>query len=433
MSAHLPAARVILSTLLAWVVYSGPASAEPLREALDRMLQSHKRLAAAEADVRASDAGALKARGGYFPDLKLTANKGRQHVHKPAPSQSTDMINRDATISLTQNLIDFGKTDAEVDKADLANTQSRTTLASVRQDLVLEGISSHINLLRAYRSLAFAEQSVENIRRQTGLEESRVELGAGMPTDVLQAKSQLAGAQARLVRARGSLVAAINRYRAVFASEPPPSKEVTTVPVPDGLLPKSLDDAVEMARDKNYQLRAARLTGQIAQAEVRRVVGAELAPKLNAVAESKVKINVDGTPGNQQEQVVKLELSYPFNLGLAPVRSLAVAREGVLAADNRHADTRDVVEEQVRNAWQALATARENADYLHNQARISAEFLSMAREERLHGRRSLIDVLAGETTLINAQSDAASAEADVGIAAFTLLKSVGVLNETLID
>ncbi len=427
------ARSVSLMVLLVAVMATGPASAEPLRESLDRMLTHHKRLAAAEADLRAADAAAGKARGGYFPDLKLGANKGRQHIHKSYPNANTELINRDASISLTQNLIDFGKTDAEVDKADLANEQSRNSLASVRQDLILEGVSSYINLHRAYRSLAYAEQSVQNIRRQTGLEESRVELGAGMPTDVLQAKSQLAGAQARLVRSKGGLVAAINRYRAVFAAEPPPMVEVGLVAVPLAQLPPALDDAVVTARDNNYQLRAARLTSGVAQAEVRRVTGAELAPKLNAVAEAKVKVNVDGTIGNQQEQVVKLELSYPFNLGFAPLRSLEAARESVLAADNRHADTRDAVEEQVRNAWQALATARENAEYLENQARISAEFLRMAREERLHGRRSLIDVLAGETTLINAQSDAASAEADVGIAAFTLLKSIGALDVRMVQ
>ncbi len=45
------------------------------------------------------------------------------------------------------------------------------------------------------------------------------------------------------------------------------------------------------------------------------------------------------------------------------------------------------------------------------------------------GRRSLIDVLAGETALIYASSDAASAEVDVSIAVFTLLNVTGRLEE----
>ena len=91
-----------------------------------------------------------------------------------------------------------------------------------------------------------------------------------------------------------------------------------------------------------------------------------------------------------------------------------------------------MVEEQVRNAWENLDTARQNAGYLENQVQIAGEFLRLASEERLHGRRSLIDVLSGETSLINAQSDAASAEADVTVAAFTLLRSSGLLDTAMI-
>jgi len=62
-----------------------------------------------------------------------------------------------------------------------------------------------------------------------------------------------------------------------------------------------------------------------------------------------------------------------------------------------------------------------------NQADIAAAFLELAREERKLGNRSLIDVLTGETELINAQSDAESAESDVIIAAYKLLNIVGEL------
>ncbi|NQU56258.1 MAG: outer membrane efflux protein, partial [Rhodospirillales bacterium] len=42
---------------------------------------------------------------------------------------------------------------------------------------------------------------------------------------------------------------------------------------------------------------------------------------------------------------------------------------------------------------------------------------------------SLLDVLSGETALINSSSDAASAEIDIAIAVFTLLDAMGELDE----
>ena len=65
---------------------------------------------------------------------------------------------------------------------------------------------------------------------------------------------------------------------------------------------------------------------------------------------------------------------------------------------------------------------------LRNQANIAAEFLTLARKERKLGKRSLLDLLTGETNLVNAESDAASAERDVDIAAFTLLAVMGKLD-----
>jgi outer membrane protein, adhesin transport system len=82
----------------------------------------------------------------------------------------------------------------------------------------------------------------------------------------------------------------------------------------------------------------------------------------------------------------------------------------------------------VRNAWEGLDTAKEKLDYLRTQSDISAEFLELARKERTLGTRSLIDVLAGETSLINASADAAAAETDVAVAVYKLLNAMGQLS-----
>ena len=65
---------------------------------------------------------------------------------------------------------------------------------------------------------------------------------------------------------------------------------------------------------------------------------------------------------------------------------------------------------------------------MQNQANISGEFLRLARKERRLGRRSLLDVLSGETVEINASSDATSAENQVIVAAYSLLFVMGDLS-----
>jgi outer membrane protein TolC len=53
--------------------------------------------------------------------------------------------------------------------------------------------------------------------------------------------------------------------------------------------------------------------------------------------------------------------------------------------------------------------------------------LKLARKERKLGKRSLIDVLSGETAEINAKSDAESANFQLIISAYSILSVIGIL------
>jgi len=74
-----------------------------------------------------------------------------------------------------------------------------------------------------------------------------------------------------------------------------------------------------------------------------------------------------------------------------------------------------------------LQITKTNALFFRNQSNISGEFLQLARKERRLGRRSLLDVLSGETVEINASSDATNAENQVIVAAYSMLFVMGDL------
>jgi len=417
---------------LIFAVIAGEAMAEDYRQALEHLLSDHPRIAAAHADREGAESSSSRARSAWYPDLSLTTSAGHQRMTYTNGTPYTDLQTRELTFGLRQTLWDFGATNGAIDKAEIAVRQFRASEDQVTQDLLLEGLTAYINLDRARRSLTFAEQSVANIRTQTGMEESRVEMGGGFTSDVLQAKSQLAGAEARLARAKGLLANAQNRFRAVFGRDPVDDDPTQRMPVPFDLLPPSLPSAVEFAYKHNPQLEVLRLTAEGNRTEVDRVRAAELYPNLHAIAQRKLERNPDGITGDRTQEILKLELTYQFNTGLGSFYAIDAAEKAAVAAEDRVKELHDLIQEQVSNAWQNLDSARDNAGHLDNQVRIVTEFLHLAREERLQGRRSLIDVLSGETSLIDAQSDAASADADVAIAAFTLFRAAGMLDLSLI-
>ena len=87
-----------------------------------------------------------------------------------------------------------------------------------------------------------------------------------------------------------------------------------------------------------------------------------------------------------------------------------------------------MIKQMLRTTWDGLKTAQQNFQFLTNQARISGEFLELARQERKAGNRTLLDVLGGETALINAQADAIAAQIEVLINSYTLMSLMGGLS-----
>ena len=408
--------------------FAGHTRAETLDEVLGSLLTVSKKMKAAEADMSAAREKSREALGDWFPKLDLTSSYGYERQFKGNATADTSVPPRAFDAKITQLLWDFGSTNKTIDNARLTFEQAQAGRAAAEQTVILEGIVAYLDLLRREKLLGFARGSEDNVKRQTELEDARVQRGSGFSTDVLQSKRQLAGAQATRVRAEGAVQTARNRYLNVFDKLPERPQTMVMPPLPLDRLPKTLNDVVDIAGRENPQLKAAKMSAEIARNNVSKTVSDKFAPTINLVGESNHKNDYDGTLGQKNNQLVKVEAKYSFNLGLTAINTLKASEYALTSTENKYGEALDNVQEQARNAWQDLETAKQNAEHLKNEANIAGEFLELARKERALGRRSLIDVLAGETALINASSDAASAEADVAIAAFKLLASMGRLN-----
>ena len=421
------ATRMSVWLVAAALLAALPARAETLPEVLPDLLKISKKMKAAEADMNAAREKSREALGDWFPKLDLTGSYGYERQFKGNNTTDTSIPPREFDAKITQLLWDFGSTNRTIDNARLTFEQARAARDATEQSALLEGIVAYIDLLRRTRILDFSRGSEDNIKRQTELEDARVQRGSGFSTDVLQSKRQLASAQAARVRAEGALQTARNRYLNVFDKLPERPQTMAMPRLPLDALPATLNEAVDVAGRENPQLKASKMSSEIARNNVAKTFSDKFAPTINLVGEHSHKNDFDGTIGTKNERMIKIEGKYSFNLGLTAINTLKASEYTLTSTENKYGDTLDNVQEQTRNSWQELDTSKKNLEFLRNESNIAAEFLELARKERALGRRSLIDVLAGETALINASSDAASAEADMAVAVFKLLSAMGRL------
>jgi hypothetical protein len=232
-----------------------------------------------------------------------------------------------------------------------------------------------LQVIRADRSLRYAQQSESNIKRQTSLESARMEAGRGYATDVLQAKAQLAGAEARRVIAESRMREASNRFRAVFGEAPVDVGSLQAVSIPESLLPRSEAEITDIINQQNPDVVAAdgRAEVTLAERDVQRA--RELMPRLALQLNQIHYKDYDGIKGDRDDTKAMVRFDWAFDLGMKAARVTEAADQSVISAREKAAYVRIQALEEGRNAWVGWQTARERTNYLINQAQISGNFL----------------------------------------------------------
>ena len=397
-----------------------------LKSSLESVLSNHKLIEASKIDSKAAKLRLKQAKGAYFPSLDVTANYGHENIIKYGPGNNTQLNARDATAKITQTITDFGLRDSTVKTSELSLKQSLALEKQTKNDLLLRALTAYLRVIQSRESVRYAVQSVANIKKQTELEDAAVSAGGGLTSDVLQAKTQLAGAQARLIQFEGVLDGAKHEFEYVFGFFPENLNELNLTKSIADQLPETIEEAVQRTVKNNPSLVAARITEDIGK-EAINTARSSLFPTIKGILSHSEKQDFGGIVGFKRESSAKIDFSYPLNLSLSEYAGKDAAVESYLATSTRIRDQENMIKQMLRTTWDGLDTAQKNAQFLTNQARISGEFLELARKERQAGNRTLLDVLGGETALINAQADAIAARIEVLINSYTLLSLMGGL------
>ena len=403
------------------------ANAQQMRGRLEELLTTDSLIEAARRDQQGAVERQAVAEGNYLPTLNITSSIGREDQEN-INADDTLLTARQLTLSVTQKLWDFGATTAGIDRSKIEKREFALREEVARQDLLLRALVAHLNVLQTREVVAYAIESEKNLAEQATVERQRIDAGSGAETDLLQVRSRLAGAKIRRVASERAAVVAENLYKRVYGYSPDASSFGEIPELPENAIPVSADEAVELALGRNLLVRVARLqTDQLLYA-AKQTEAESYYPSLDLVGEIKYKNDVDGTAGFERDATGKVELSFPFNLGLTAINTVKAADLAHEAGIYRLNDLHAQIEQQVRDAWEDYQTAVKSLELASDQVELTADFLELAKEERKIGKRSLIDVITGETLYLDAQADAIATERTVEIAGFTLLSLISHLS-----
>ena len=407
-------------------------SAESLRPLLSELMKSHPRIQAEAEKLDAAKAIKDEAFAGYLPRLDASASKGVENTDRTAlfpPAGEYNLNPTNANVTLTQNLFDGFRTTGGMEVAGASISEAQAGYEGASQQVLFEGISSYLNVLKQTKLLELAEGNMKNLQQQLNMEDERVVRGSGIAVDVLQAKSRLQISKERHTAFSGNLQDARSNFMQLFGKPAP--LELKAPAVPETKIPESLEKALKIAAASSPALKVIEQSAEAAEHQ-KTVAGAGYYPSVDIVAASNYKDDASGIVGKEQSNSLVLRGTWQIFSGFADNARKAQAAHRYQAARSTAEDARRRLDEQVSVAWTNLETSKKRTELLENAVNIAGEVYDARKRLRDAGKETALNVLDAQNELFRAQIDATAARYDYYTALYRVLMTIGALKMNVV-
>ena len=415
--------RMLLVTAGVAALSAEGASAQTLRDALERTYRSNPTITAERERVRGLDEAVAVARAGLRPQVFGTVGVNQDLIS----SNAGEGRNFTAGVQVNYPLFDAGRVRNQIRAADARVEAGRAGLRAAEGDVFTDAVGAYMDVIRDRSIVALNENQVRVLQTNLDATRDRFEVGDLTRTDVAQSEARLALADSNLAVVRGRLRASEEAYRRIIGELPADLAPPPVLP----RLPTTPDEAVAIALENNPNLVA--ISDQIRAAGLDiDIINAGRLPTLDAVS--------SGSYTNRLGSGESLGVGVPNDttrLGVGLSASVPIYQGGLVAARARQAQSlRSQLVEQgieterfvVAQTQAAFATYRASLAAIEsNEVAVAANQLALegTRAEQTVGTRNVLDVLNAEQELLNSEVQLVTARRDAYVAGFALLNAMG--------
>ncbi len=411
-------------------LFSAPAHAETLADAIALAYQTNPTLQGQRASQRALDESVVQARGGLRPSISLSGDASWSDREVTDGDANTPTSRSSgAGLSVSQPLYTGGRVSSGISAARADVLTGREGLRGVEAQVLQTVITAYVDVRRDQERLRIATDNVAVLQRQLDEARARFEVGEITRTDVAQAEARFAGARASFSSAQAQLAISRASYAAVVGQNP---GDLAPEPSLEGLLPATVDEAFVAAEEANPQVLAAEYSERSSAARLA-ATRAERRPTVSA--SGSVGYNASngfGGTGGQFEDYSQI-VSGSVTVRM-PIFTGGLINSSVRAATERNRADQLGIEEArrtalrtVSQAWNSLVGARANLIANEEQVRATRIAFEGVRQEAQVGLRTTLDVLNAEQELRNAELAMINARRDEYVASAILLAAMGKL------
>ncbi len=390
-----------------------PVLSVSFAQAVERALASRPDLKAEIARVKSAREGVGQSRAAEYPQLSAsfqTLYGNSLFGFFLFPNYAYEDLNL-LTVTLTQNLLDFGKTGSQVDQSRWTYRAEESRNRTLWSQTIRDAESDYFLLLADQHQVLADEKSLEDAELQMARARLRYAAGSGIVLDVTRARVNVESARLALIRSRDQIrtdsvnlaqVMGIRRNIRLVAQEVTRDPNEIRTPDPDRDLPVALSHRPEW--------KEARANVEAARAGLRNSLSQNY-PTLNALFQSFTATLPRGAlpftyiPSNSPYSTFNFGgiLTVPIFEGGYMVHQTAKARSDLLTALDTRESVRLQVSADLRKAAITISDARQQLEEALAEEENARKSDTLVEEAYRQGQVQSVDVMDAQTALRQAR------------------------------
>lgn len=401
---------------------AGSEGTESLTDAIIASLKSNPEIQISLAQQDDARYAVNEARASYLPRIDVTGAWGREFARN-IPQAATQRFRSEATISLNQNLWDFGVTINDIKRARAsyrsAQWGTRERIEAISYDIA----NAYLGVLLQQNLVALAEDEIASVKKILRIVTVQKDLGLTTPADVERAQTRLDNVRSQLLDRQSALEQARNAYKRLTDHMPLRAAEV---PAAGAALPESADVAVDLIDTRSPRLAQAVEDRRSLDKQYDSQADTAL-PRLGLTIASDYRQDVLGATGRAIDARAMVTFSYRLYNGGA-----ATATKHRIAARLRQADyeldrRRREVEQDIRVDYASLGAAREKIATIEAEISSAQKVADLYKQQFRGGRRTVFDLLDSEQLLFAARAKQIANQIALRAAEYRVLQKLGGL------
>ena len=406
-------------------------------ELLPRLIVENEKIKAAELDYEAAVEALKSEYTAYYPQVTVSIGNNWEDDRTPAKgTYPNNTITHDSkqgiqkSITVTQMILDAGRTTAMIDKAKATAQQAHYRLELTKQDVVMEAINAWLNLQKAYNTHEANKKVEANAKITLAMTIEKVKKGEGSKLEQLQIEQQYRTFQTLSMTSRLGLDSAIQRFQNVWRWKPHNIAE----------MPKPLVDALGIIPvqgtpvSNNTSLRIASMDITIAQEQLA-FDNAEFKPRVDgklSYTEKDGELSGGYDTDDAQKEEWRADITMTWKLFNLKNKHMTNAdRSRLSAAQFRHRDILRTTQEQFDNAWNNYVLVEKNLQTLKRTVEINDEMYKLTLADFQAGNSPIMAVFGMKTAHLMSEVAYQNAQIDWQMARYQLHKVLGLVDPIL--